>query len=74
MWCQWSSGYDAHLDNKRPGFNSPLRHRIFKITNCHLFNLLLNLVANVITELKIHEDMLSPQRDECDSSQVFLVD
>ena len=72
MWCQWSSGYDTHLDSKRLGFDSPLRHRIFKITNCHLVNLLLNLAANVITELKMHEDMLFSQSYECDSNQVFL--
>ena len=33
MWfChggQWSSGCDTHLDNERPGFDSPLRNRFF---------------------------------------------
>ena len=38
--------------------------------NCHLFNLLLYLVANVISELNIHEDMLFPWKGECDSDQV----
>ena len=27
----YSSGYDAYLDSKRPGFGPPLRHRIFLI-------------------------------------------
>ena len=27
---------------------------------CHLFHLLLHLVANVISKLKMHEDILSP--------------
>ena len=37
---------------------------------CHLFDPLLHLVANVISELGMHEDMLSPWRGECDSDQV----
>ena len=31
---------------------------------------LLHLVANVMSKLKIHQDMLSPWRGECDSYQV----
>ena len=37
--------------------------------SCHLFNPLLHLVANMISELEIHEDMLSPWRGECDYEQ-----
>ena len=57
----WSSVYDACLDSERLGFNPP---------SCHLFNLLLHLLASVISELKMHEDMLSLWRGECDSDQV----
>ena len=46
-----------------------LRHIIFWITNGHLFDPLLHLVANAISELEMHEDMLSPWRGECDSDQ-----
>ena len=37
--------------------------------SCHLFNPLLHFVPNVISELKMHEDMLSPWRGECDLDQ-----
>ena len=43
----------------------------FQIVNGH-FNPLLHLVANVISELKMHEDMLSPWRGECNSDQCAL--
>ena len=58
---RWSSVYDACLDSERLGFNPP---------SCHLFNLLLHLLASVISELKMHEDILSLWRGECDSDQV----
>ena len=66
----WSSSYDACLDSERLGFNSPLDIGFIWIASCHLFNLLLHLVASVISELKMHEDMLSLWRGECDSDQV----
>ena len=69
----WSSGDDACPDSTRLGFDPLLRHRIFGITNCHIFNRLLYLVANVISEFEMYEDMLSPLRGECDSNQVSLL-
>ena len=66
----WSSGYDVCPDIERPGLDSLLRQRIF---SDHLLDPLLHLVANVISKLKMHEDMLSPWRGECDSDQVVLV-
>ena len=45
----------------------------FQITNHHLFDPLLHLVANVISELEMHEDILSSCRGECDSYQVSLL-
>ena len=49
---------------------SPIEvQNFFQITNCHLFHPLLHLVANVISELEMHEDMLYPWRGKCDSNQ-----
>ena len=45
----------------------------FQITYHHLFDPLLHLVANVISELEMHEDILSPWRGECGRDQVSLV-
>ena len=57
----WSKGYDARLDSERLGFDFPtLRHNFFRIADHHLFDPLLDLVANVSSESKMHEDMLSP--------------
>ena len=44
----------------------------FGIANCHLFDSLLHLVANVISKLETHEDILSPWRGQCDSDQCIL--
>ena len=41
----------------------------FKTLFRHLFYSLLHLVANVISELEEHEDMLSPWKGECNSDQ-----
>ena len=38
MCPRWSGTYDAYPYSERPGFNPPLRHRIFQITNCHLLD------------------------------------
>ena len=72
----WSNGYDARLDSERLGFDFPtLRHNFFRIADHHLFDPLLDLVANVSSESKMHEDMLSPWRVVCDqvSSVVWQV-
>ena len=54
----------ASLDSETEGENGVQSlveaQNFFRITNHHLFNPLLYLVANVISELKTHEDMLSP--------------
>ena len=42
---RWSSGYDAHPDNKRPGFNPPMRQIIF-FGLCHSLNPLLLSYCN----------------------------
>ena len=47
---------------KRLEFNPPLWYRIFWIANHHVFDPLLPLVANVISKLETHEDMLSSWR------------
>ena len=44
----------------------------FQIAKGH-FDPLLHLVANVISELEMHEDMLSPWRGECDSDQCCVL-
>ena len=51
MWWQseqlpwWSSGYDACLECKRPGFNSPLRHWIFQSVRTHCYS---NFTSNYV--------------------------
>ena len=55
QYSRRASCYDALPDIERPGFDSPLRHRIFRIANRHLFDPLLHLVANLISELEMHE-------------------
>ena len=64
--------YDASPDSERPGCDSPFRHRFFQIANGHFFDPLLHLVTIVVSQLKMHEDMLSPWWGECDSDQVCL--
>ena len=43
----------------------------FWFANCHLFDPLLHSMANVISQLKMHEDMFSPWKGECKSEQVY---
>ena len=73
---QWSSVYSLAVMpgcSERLGFDRSLRHRIFfQIANCHLFDPLLHLVANVISKLEMHEDMFCPWEGggaECDCDQ-----
>ena len=66
-----SRGYDTPPDSKTSGFD-PIEVHNF-LGSHHLFNPLLDLVANVSLKPETHEDMLSPLRDVCDSEQVSLV-
>ena len=50
------------------GVQLPIKTKNF-FRLCHLFDPLLHLVVNVISKLKMHEDMFSPWRGECDSYQ-----
>ena len=58
---RWSSGCDARPNSKRLELDPPLRHIIVSRL-CYL-----SFGGDVISELEIHEDMLSAWRDKCDS-------
>ena len=53
------------------GSTPPWDTEFFQIVNGH-FDPLLHLEANVISELEMYEDMLSPWRGECHSNQCVL--
>ena len=70
-YSQWSSSYGTHPECGGPGFDFQLRQRMFSdyVSN----STQLHLVANVISEPKMHDDILSLWRGECDSNKVSSV-
>ena len=51
MCSWWASGYDAHSDSERLGFDSPLRHtEFFLVANHHLFYPLLQNIGKYSIE------------------------
>ena len=56
-YSQWSSSYGTHPESGGPGFDFQLRQRMFSdyVSN----STQLHLVANVISEPKMHNDILS---------------
>ena len=67
------ASFGTPWDNERPRFNPHWGTEFFQIANCHLFDAVLYLVANVFSKLQAHEDIRSSCRGECDSKQVSLV-
>ena len=70
-YSQWSSSYGTHPECGGPGFDFQLRQRMFSdyVSN----STQLHFVAYVISEPKMHDDILSPWRGECDRNKVSSV-
>ena len=63
QYPQWPSGYDVCPDSKRLELDPSLRHIIVSRL-CYL-----SFGGDVISELEMHEDVLSPWMEEYDSDQ-----